>query len=322
MSPFRPFVRGAHVQTIGGQIVRSFLTWPFPTEDHVVDSEDGARLLVRASWQPARPSNGAASAVLLVHGLEGSADARYVVSTGILAYRAGYHVIRMNMRGCGGSLELCPRLYNAGLTPDLHAVSEWLSARVARFVVVGFSLGAGLTLLTLARERHRLADACTGAVAVCPPLDMSRSADALELRHNWIYQRRFTASLCRAYRSRQRLSPERYQEGRERSVTTLREFDDVITAHYGGYRSAEDYYRRVSSGPRLVEIDRPTLVLRADNDPFTPYAGLVDWPHSKDVRMELVEGGGHVGFVGPSKAPRCFWAADRILAFADVIDSS
>lgn len=273
---------------------------------------------MRASWQPdaeARP------ALLLVHGLEGSDAARYMLATGILAYRAGYHVIRMNMRGCGDSLELCPRLYNAGLTTDLVAVFDWLAGRVPRFAVGGFSLGAGLTLLTLARERKRLPTACAGAVAVCPPLDMSLCADALELRKNWIYQFRFTRSLCRSYRARQLLSPERHEKGRERGIKSLRQFDDVVTAHYGGYSDAEDYYRTVSAGPRLEKIDRPTLVLGTDNDPFIPYDSIAHWPHSEHVRVEIVEGAGHVGFLGSSKAPRLFWAADRMLAFLQAIDS-
>lgn len=303
---------------MGGQFVRSFLEWPFATEDSVVAAEDDVRLLVRASWQPdsmARP------ALLLVHGLEGSDEARYMLATGILAFNAGYHVIRMNMRGCGDSLELCPRLYNAGLTTDLVAVFDWLAERVPRFAVGAFSLGAGLTLLTLAHEKQRLPAACAGAVAVCPPLDMSLCADALELRKNWIYQFRFTRSLCRSYRARQRLSPERHEKGRERGITSLRQFDDVVTAHYGGYGDAEHYYRTVSAGPRLEEIDRPTLVLGTDNDPFIPYDSIAHWPHSENVRVEIVEGGGHVGFLGASKAPRFFWAADRMLAFLHAIDS-
>lgn len=316
--PFRPVISGSHVQTIGGHLVRSFLRWPFATEDHVVEADDDVRLLVRASWQP---EGVAAPALVLVHGLEGSDEARYVISTGIFAYRAGFHVIRMNMRGCGDSIALCPLLYNAGLTPDLVAVANWLAHRVSRFSVGGFSLGAGLTLLTLAREQHRIPDAWVGAIAVCPPLDMSRCADALELKGNWIYQTRFTQSLCQSYRSRQRLSPERYQQGRERGVTTLREFDDVVTAHYGGYRDAEDYYRAVSTGPRLEKIDRATLVLGTDNDPFIPHESLTCWPHSDNVRVEVVEGAGHVGFVAASRAPRYFWAADRIVDFLHAIDS-
>ena len=120
MISFRPLISGAHLQTIGGQFVRAFLRWPFATETSIVEAEDDVRLLVRASWQP---GSVAGPALLLIHGLEGSAESRYMLSAGILAYRAGYHVIRMNMRGCGDSLELCPRLYNAGLTADVVAVS-------------------------------------------------------------------------------------------------------------------------------------------------------------------------------------------------------
>ena len=149
MSRFRPLLPGGHLQTLGGVLARSFLKWPFPSEDVVVDAGRDVRLLLRASWQEKgadRPG------LLLVHGLEGTDEAHYVVSAGVAAFRSGWHVIRMNMRGCGDSLSLCPELYNAGLTGDLLAAAEWLASRVARFAIIGFSLGAGLTLLTLARE--------------------------------------------------------------------------------------------------------------------------------------------------------------------------
>lgn len=312
MIPFRPLISGGHLQTIGGQLVRSFLRWPYEADDVIVDGDDGVRLLLRASWQSTTEPR---PALLLVHGLEGSDAARYVISTGVLAFRSGWHVIRMNMRGCGDSLELCPRLYNAGLTSDLVAVCEWLARRVPHFAVGGFSLGAGLTLLTLARERDRLADECVGPVAICPPLDMSRCADALELRGNWIYQQRFTRSLCASYRKRRAFAPARYEKDLERSVATLRQFDDVITARYGGYRDAEDYYRSVSAGPRLDAIDRPTLVLSSDNDPFIACEDFASRQRSDAVAIEIIGGAGHVGFIGSSEAPRWFWAADRMLAF-------
>ena len=135
------------------------------------------------------------------------------------------------------------------------------------------------------------------------------------------FHQRFTRSLCASYRARQTLTPTRYEKGLERNVTTLRQFDDVITAYYGRYRNAEDYYRSVSSGPRLDQIDRPTLVLGTDNDPFIPVENIAHWPHSKTVRVEITGGAGHVGFIGSSKAPRFFWAADRMLAFLQEIDS-
>jgi predicted alpha/beta-fold hydrolase len=71
----------------------------------------------------------------------------------------------------------------------------------------------------------------------------------------------------------------------------------------------------VSPGPHLVSIDRPTLVLAASDDPFIPEASMKKWARSSAVAINMVEGGGHVGFVGPSRAPRHFWAADRVMGF-------
>ncbi|HXV62121.1 MAG TPA: alpha/beta fold hydrolase [Vicinamibacteria bacterium] len=305
---------GAHLQTIFGQLLRSRLRWSVPTEDAIVEAGDGVRLLLRCSWHP---RGGDRPTLLLVHGLEGCDRSVYMVATGKRAHQLGWHVIRMNLRGCGDGLEVCPRLYNAGQTADLVAVVEWLAHRVKRFAIGGFSLGAGLSLLTIARERSRLPDELIALAAVCPPLDMSACADALERRSNTLYALRFVRSLKRSYRSRQRLSPERYQKGRERGVTTLRQFDQVITAFYEGYRDAEDYYRSVSAGPGLVAIERPTLVLASRDDPFIPRESVEKWRISPSVELEVTRAGGHVGFVGAAGSPGCFWAAERMLVFLD-----
>jgi predicted alpha/beta-fold hydrolase len=281
----------------------------------VVEAGEGIRILLRASWQPqqGRP------ALLLIHGLEGCDRSPNVISAGTLAYRSGWHVVRMNLRGCGDSLPLCPRLYNAGMTSDLVAVFRWLASRVSTFAVAGFSLGGNLALLALARDRERLPDELSAAAAICPPLDMSACADALELLPNRVYQLQFVTSLNASYRKRRTLLPGAYEADRERGVSTVRQFDDRITAYYGGYRDAEDYYQQVSPGPRLEAIDRPTLILAAPHDPFIPEASTRNWARPDAVSLEIVGGGGHMGFVGRSRAPGRFWAADRILGFLELV---
>ncbi len=279
----------------------------------MVDAGDGVRILLRASWQAEREQ----PALLVIHGLEGCDRSPNVISIAALAYRLGWHVVRMNLRGCGDSLSLCPKLYNAGMTSDLLAVFRWIASRVSRFAVAGFSLGGNLTLLTLAKNRESLPDELAGVAAICPPLDMSACASALERPRNFLYQLQFVSSLNASYRKRQKLLPEAYETDRERGVSTVREFDDRITAFYGGYGDAEDYYRRVSPGPRLEAIDRKTLILAASDDPLIPEASMRKWARSEAVTLQIVDGAGHVGFVGRSKAPGHFWAADRVLGFLE-----
>ncbi|HEY7817919.1 MAG TPA: alpha/beta fold hydrolase, partial [Vicinamibacteria bacterium] len=311
-----PLLSGGHLQTIGGHLLRFRVHWKLPVEEATIEAGDGARILVRASWQPERER----PALLLLHGLEGCDRSPNVICLGMLAHRQGWHVVRMNLRGCGDSLPICPSLYNAGLTSDLLAVSRWVAARVPRFAITGFSLGGNLTLLTLSRERARLPGSLFAAAAICPPLDMSACASALEQPWNRLYQFQFVSSLNRSYRRRQRLRPDLYEPGRERGVSTVREFDSRITAFYGGYRDAEDYYQRVSPGPCLSGIDRGTLILAAADDPFIPAASVSRWSGTDAVSIEIAEGGGHVGFVGRSTAPGRFWAADRVLGFLESVD--
>jgi predicted alpha/beta-fold hydrolase len=306
---------GGHRQTLLGYWSRHHLRWDAPAEDLVVEAGEDVRLLARVTW-----GNGpreAAPALVVVHGLGGCDAAGYAVATGQLARARGWHVVRMNMRGAGDAEALCPRLYNAGLDGDVLAVLAMVSKETPSVTVVGFSLGANLALLALTRGGDRLPASVAGVAAVSPPLDLAACADAIDRPANRLYQSYFVRSLKAAYRRRQRLRPDLYEAGRERGVRSIREYDDAITAPYGGYASADEYYRASSAGPLLGALARPALLLAAVDDPMVPAESVARWPlpASGLVRREMTATGGHVGFVAPTCAPGRFWAAERVLAF-------
>jgi predicted alpha/beta-fold hydrolase len=317
VTPFAPAraTAGGHRQTLLGYWYRRHLRWDVPADDLVVEAGDDVRLLARVSWQEGRRD--ARPALVIVHGLGGCDAAGYAVATGRLAFAQGWHVARMNMRGAGDAEAMCPRLYNAGLDGDLIAVLAALAAHTGTLAVVGFSLGANLALLALARGGDARPAGLAAVAAVSPPLDLAACAEALERPSNRLYQWYFVRNLKAAYRRRQRLRPDLYEVGRERGLRTIREYDDVITAHYGGYASAEEYYRASSGGPRLLAIDRPALVLAALDDPMVPGESVARWPlpASGLVQREMTPTGGHVGFAAPTSAPGHFWAGERALAF-------
>lgn len=313
----RPFLRSGHVQTLFGYWSRRRLRWPLPAEDLVVDAGDGVRLLVRASWQEDRAAR---PTLVLVHGLGGDDRSTYSIATGRMAWDRGWNVVRMNMRGAGESEAVCARLYHAGVDTDLLAVLEAVAARTPRIAPVGFSLGANLVLLTLGRQAARIPPGVFAAAAVSPPLDLAACADALRRALGGAYERRYVRDLQRAYRRRQARLPDLYAPGRELSVRTIREYDDVITARYGGFRDADDYYARSSAGPLLTRIERPALILAAADDPMIPPDSVARWPlpSSGLVQREMLSTGGHVGFVAPTTAPGRFWAAERVMEFLAV----
>ncbi len=308
-----PLLSGGHRQTLAGHFARSSLSWSRSTEDVIVDAPDRVKLLLRVSWQEG-PSH-QKPALVLLHGLEGCDYSGYILSAGELAYRAGYHVIRMNLRGCGDALRVCPILYNAGVSRDLLAVLDWVSSKVRQAFILGFSLGANLTLLSLARHRAAIPRQVIGAVGVSPPLDLAAVADALDRPRNYLYRQYFLTRLRASYRRRQNLLPDLYEHGVERDCHNLWGYDELITARYAGYKGAADYYAQSSAGPVIADIDRPTLILSAGDDPLVPAESIMRWPVAPGVRRELTKTGGHVGFVADSDAPGLFWAAERAIDF-------
>ena len=319
MNGFRPYplTAGGHCQTLLAYFRRRGMTWPLASEDLVVEAGPDARLLLRATWQPGprrrRP------ALVLVHGLGGSDAAGYVLATGRLAFARGWHVVRMNLRGAGDGIGVCARLYNAGLTDDIHAALEAVAQQAARTAVAGFSLGGSLALLTLARCGAALAPGVVAAAAISPPLDLAACADALERPANRLYQFYFMRNLRAAYRALQRRRPDLYAADRELGLRTIREYDDRITAPYGGYGAAARYYAESSAGPALAGLTRPALVLAAQDDPLVPAESVARWPLAPAVRREILATGGHVGFLGATRAPGSFWAGERALDFLEAI---
>jgi hypothetical protein len=322
--PFRPgrLARGGHRQTWLGYWRRRFLAFAPTSEDLIVETRDehsgeSVRLLCRASWQPGERD--AAPALVLVHGLCGSDAASYMHATGRLAYARGWHVLRMNLRGAGASEALCARLYNAGLDEDVLAVLQAAGRHSPRVALAGFSLGANLALLAAGRRAAALPVGLRAVVGISPPLDLAACAQAIDAPVNRFYQYNFMLELRAAYRRRQRLRPDLFEAGRERGVHSVQAYDDRITAPHGGYRNAGHYYASSSAGPWLHGVRVPALVLAALDDPLVPGDSVRRFREqaATQVEFELLPTGGHMGFFARSQAPGHFWAADRLLAFAE-----
>ena len=147
-----------------------------------------------------------------------------------------------------------------------------------RLAVVGFSLGGNLALLMLGRRRERLPRTLVATAAISAPVDLATCAAALESPGNGVYQHYFMRMLAEAYRRRHAARPDLFSAGRELGLRTVREYDDRITAPFGGYESAAQYYERSSAGPWLAAIDRPALLLAAADDPMIPTASVARWP--------------------------------------------
>src|SRR5919201_2004674 len=139
-------LRGAHAQTLAGNFLprTNRLTAP---EERLFKLEDGAQVLCHCHWQP-QTKRQAALTLIIVHGLEGSSASQYVIGTANKAFAAGMNVVRMNMRNCGGTEELCQTLYHSGMSADVGGITKALinQDKLSRIALAGFSMGGNLVL--------------------------------------------------------------------------------------------------------------------------------------------------------------------------------
>lgn len=309
---FRPAVwlPGRHLQTVVPSL------WPAPPvpgrpERMIVPVAETAAVRVEIN----RPRDRSRGTLLLVHGMGGSAESGYMRRTAVPALRRRWTVVRMNLRNCGGTEILSRTLYNAGQSKDVGRVLEALGqARFPRpFAAVGFSLGGNIVLRCGGIEGTACrADALA---AVNPPIDLECCARALERPANRIYQAYYTRKLLRALR---RILAVRDLPGfppPDRSIRTVRRFDDLYTAPDAGCASAEEYYAQASAGPRLGGLARPTVVISAADDPFVPVEMFEPYHDLRPVRFVHPGRGGHCGYWRAAK-PR-FWAAQAVLGFLE-----
>jgi predicted alpha/beta-fold hydrolase len=320
MEPFTttPRLRGGHRMTLFTWArPRHFPALP-PSVPRLFDVAENARVLAECHWQ-VRPWEH--PTLLLLHGLEGSSRAHYMTGIADKGFAAGFNVLRLNQRNCGGTEHLSIGLYHSGMTEDPAAVIRELVDvdGLAAIVVAGYSLGGNLALKLAGDYGDRPPRQLKAAVAVSPTMELAVCVDALERRQNVLYEMNFVRNLKRRMRRKARLFPETYRLDGLRTVRTVREFDERYTAPCHGFKNADDYYHRASAARVATRIRIPTLVITAEDDPFVPVQPLADLAAARNPWIDVVitRFGGHCGFVSDAAlGNEGYWAERRIVEFA------
>jgi uncharacterized protein len=262
------------------------------SEPWSLDVADPALGSVRLSGRLFIPP-GAERLLLAIHGLGGSSESCYLRATVLDCYAAGMACLCLDLRGADGRGE---DFYHAGLSSDLHAAlasPELAGFRILH--VLGFSLG-GHVVLRCATEAHdpRL----VSVAAICAPLDLERSQQALDEPARAIYRHYVLRRLKATYAIMARRRPVPTPVAEVLRVTCIRQWDELTVVPRFGFGSANEYYRHASVGPRLHSLDVPALLVLAAHDPMVPAASirpsLTPAPPRLDVRW--CARSGHVGF--------------------------
>ena len=299
---------------------RKFPDLPAP-EDRLFQVTNDTKVLAHCFWQTQRSS---APLLLALHGLEGSSGAHYMQGLAAKGLRAGFNVLLLNQRNCGGTEHLGPGLYHSGLTHDADFVMREIVERdrIDRIVVAGYSLGGNLALKLAGDHGDAAPPHLRGVCAVSPVIELSRCVHALERRENFAYQWNFTRLLRARMRRKERCHPGGFDLSGLSSIYTVRQFDDRYTAPYFGFRDAEDYYHRASAMRVVDRIRVPTLIITADDDPFVPTEPFRDAAVTANPHIEFVvtQHGGHCAFLAEAgDGSDGYWAEDRIIEFGRAV---
>lgn len=309
---FRPawWLPGPHLQTIWPTFSRNHLQVQCQRER--IELSDGD--FVDLDWcsqvkhQPI---------VLILHGLEGSAESPYARGMLQCVKQQGWRGVVMHFRGCSGEPNRLPRAYHSGETKDVAEVVGILRQREPHtpIVAMGFSLGGNVLLKWLGETGEE--NPLLAAVAISVPFELAKSAARLQKGFSRLYQRHFLKSLCEKMQRKPDLEKALPNFPGVAQLKNIYQFDDIITAPIHGFASAEDYYTKSSSRQYLKKITVPALLLHAKDDPFMT-ADVIPGAHelSPMVKLEVTERGGHVGFVGGHLPwrPR-YWLEERIPRF-------
>ena len=269
----------------------------------MVEVAPGIKVRCLCYWHQGRRENAATALTMLaVHGLEGSSDSQYMQGLARHGLAAGMNVVLMNQRNCGGMDHLAPTLYNSSLSGDVAAVAQELIENdgVSRLALAGFSMGGNLVLKLAGEWGSDGPPQFHGVAAVSPAVNLAPSADALHEPANRIYELYFLMQLFRRLRRKAKLFPGQFDTSRLQGVSSVREFDDRVTAYYCGFTGADDYYARAAAANVVERIAVPTLIIHAANDPFIRMQPETLKKLAANFNITYVEpaDGGHCAFMG------------------------
>jgi predicted alpha/beta-fold hydrolase len=263
---------------------------------------------------------GSETLVLLIHGLEGSSESRYMSSNVNHLNSKGLDTVCFNLRGCSGEDNLLLATYHSGKTEDVDFVVNHLidTYKYKNIIIIGFSLGGNLTLKYIGEKGNNISPIIKGGIAASVPIDIGSAEIEMDKLKNKLYMEMFFKTMKNKILEKAFKFPEyKLDQGKLFKATKFKHLEHLYTVPVFGFESPEDYWKKASSKPYLSNIKKPTLLINAKDDTFLsrecyPYE---EAENSEFFFFEETKFGGHVGFMSSFKPKENMWLEHRIVRF-------
>ncbi len=320
-SSFNPswWCRGAHAQTIAGALFRP--TPRLKLNRRRFETPDGDFLDVDFLVADSLNGKSQAPLVLILHGLEGSSKASYVLALLAALQKRGLAGAAVNMRMCSGEANRLKQTYHSGKTEDLDfLIRECLKEFPGReMYLAGYSIGGNIVLKWLGENGFEARGKVQRAAVVSVPYDLTRAVEAMDRGFNReVYTQGLLGRLKKKVEAKQKAFPDALAYGGLKGCRTFRVFDGLVTAPLNGFRNADEYWEKTSCQFFLKNVKIPTLLIHAEDDPFFPGSLIPrdEIEKSGFIKTLFVPCGGHIGFVsGAWPWQQVPWLEERILEF-------
>lgn len=309
---FKPawWLRNQHLQTMWSRVSRRKLKVALQNQRYELPDGD----FLDTVWAGEGKHN---PIVIILHGLGGSLRSPYATGMINSIVEKGWRAVFMYFRGASDEPNRLMRSYHSGDTGDL----DFLIAEIRKqnpgipLFAVGFSLGGNVLLKWLGE--HKKQAGIRAAVAVSAPYDLPLAAYRLQKGFSQFYQWYLLAALKRKYVQKFKINKAPIPHAEVKACRNFWQFDNTVTAPLHGFYDVHDYYHKCSSKHFLKDIQLPTLLIHAQDDPFMTPDIIPEQIHaSSHVEFEITANGGHVGFIsGRIPGVAEYWLDQRVIGF-------
>ena len=276
--------------------------------------------------------------VVGTYGITGTLDNQWFLKIlGRKAYAQNYAVVLFDWRAHGESAKLSPVLTSDGINEGKDFVTIAGESKTlgcpAPFWFTGYSLGGQLALWGLYYSQFLTVeglagDEIAGGAVICPNLDSNLSLPYLIEHPTGKYiEQAIAKELKKLVLKIAEHHPQEFDLAAINRADSIWGFDHELVVPRLGFDSVEEYYTASSPWQFLHKLEKPTLILYAEDDPMfaptiIPKLKTV-CHHNEALELISTKAGGHVGYISSLSCQQehgdrdCWWAWNRILDWSD-----
>ena len=300
--------------------------YPRAFRNHIFDGENGARLVGKYALQ-----SSPAPTVILLHGLSGDIGGGSLRNFAIRAYKKGFNVAVMDMRGHGKTLYTCKHPMSGSWMEgyDVIHVARFMRKFdvVSKIYVAGLSMGGAVALQAAYRESESKEGLFDAAATISSPFNVMDAVSHLDNGLLWIFKKIFFEYIRDTFAYF--LSIGKQQKKLTSQVPndrlSFKNYIKRIVLPFYDFNNLDEFFEKANVSNIIEKITIPVLSIHSKDDPVVKYkTGIGGDIYNPNIHRILKRWGGHFHFIttktyGHGRVENKRFAENAVLDFFDYL---